>query len=156
MIPVFDREARHNDIPAIVALEQDAFAEPMDAEEWVAFIRDRRCIAKVLQAHDILVGVACFSLNPDFTSVVLHRLVVMSGVRRRGFGRQLVEAAESHARLTQVYCVEAVLEEANLIGHQFLRACGYTGQVQRDYFEDGRAAYVFRKRLPECTELPEG
>ncbi|WP_375429803.1 GNAT family N-acetyltransferase [uncultured Friedmanniella sp.] len=142
--------ARHDDLPAILALERTGFAE---AEQW----SERSWAGELagsgrtvlLARLEQVAGVIALRTTGELAD--LHRLVVASGRRRSGIGSALVRAgleAVRHAGALAVmlevgYANEPAIALYQRIGFEQLRA-------RPDYYGPGQHALILK-----LYDLPE-
>ena len=124
------RRAKTNDVPAIVALLNEAFAM-----EWDFIDRARTHAAEIAQylgAGVFLVADAedgslasCMYLEPRGDRVYLGMLAVSPSQQGRGLGRQMMAAAEQHARSLGCHALDIRIINLRTELPPFYRALGF-------------------------------
>jgi ribosomal protein S18 acetylase RimI-like enzyme len=126
------RDADATDLPAVLAVWQQADAEPTTTDELDALIDLHRHDPKALWvavAGDEVVGtlIAAF----DGWRAHMHRLAVLPALRRRGIATALVRAAEARLAGLGVRRIACVLVDGAEDAERFWAAVGYRRQSER-------------------------
>lgn len=139
------REARADDMPALLALEARCFAgDPWSRHMLEEELRRPGGRFFVLEDEGRVVGMAIGWYILDELHV-LH-VGVDPRERRKGFGRALMDALEGSARDAEVSWLEVRRDNEAAIG--LYLGMGYEPVATRPrYYEDGCDATVMRKRL---------
>ena len=132
------RAATLADVPEVLALWREAEAEPThtdNLESVSQLLRRDPASLIVAEASGRIVGSVIAAWDGWRGS--LYRLAVAPSHRRRGLGRQLVQAAEQ--RLTGVGAsrLQAIAVESDLQATAFWRASGWEEQTERLRFVKG-------------------
>jgi ribosomal protein S18 acetylase RimI-like enzyme len=132
------RDAAPTDIAAVLALWQEAGAEPSHTDDTASLGR--------LIAHDphaLLVAeadgrlVASVIAGWDGWRGSVYRLVVAPSYRRQGLGRRLVRAAEARLRRAGAIRLQAVVVETDELATSFWRRSDWEEQAERLRFVNG-------------------
>ena len=130
------------DLRACVDIDALAYDDFWGEPEFTAHLRKRNGIAYIAESDEEIRGYICYESMEDHFRIV--RLAVHPDDRRQGYGRYLLSRLER--KFTARKChADAVLNERNVGGLAFMRACGYRAlQVLRGEFgeDDG---YLMRK-----------
>jgi N-acetylglutamate synthase-like GNAT family acetyltransferase len=131
------RAARRGDAEPVKALLGDLSLQT-DANTFTWVIQHPEM--KVIVATDVLdkaVGVVALSHRPQIQLagrvVTIDLLVVSSGARKKGVGRQLLEAAVKEAKVFSAKQVEVRIPSADEGTKAFLTRCGFAA-VERAVF----------------------
>ncbi len=144
--------ARRDDLPAIMELEQSGFAEP---ERW----SERSWLGELLgDGRTVLIArthrpVGVITLQTIGELADLHRLVVAPDHRRRGIGRDLVEAGLRAVRHSGARAVMLEVDYTNDPAIEVYARAGFEQLfVRDDYYGPGRHALIMK--LYELQERP--
>ena len=77
-----------------------------------------------------VVATYCFYLCPSLAHGgasfgIIENMIVATGCRRRGLGRQLLLHAETYARAKNCYKIALTVSHQRVENHGFYQACGY-------------------------------
>jgi ribosomal protein S18 acetylase RimI-like enzyme len=132
------RTAQTSDIDAVLALWANADAEPTHTDDPASLgrllERDRDALI-VAEADALLVGSVIAGWDGWRGSI--YRLVVASGFRRCGLGRQLVREAERRLEAVGAIRLQAIVVETDPRAIGFWRRSGWEEQVARSRFVHG-------------------
>lgn len=140
------RVATHADLPALVALDAEAFAADAWSEAaWAAELEQVPATrhVEVLTEDGDLLGYVVLMVMPDVAD--LQRLAVASAARRAGHARTLLRAALQVAR--ERGCTSVLLEVAsdNAAAVELYRSAGFRPLHRRKaYYGAGRDALVMQ------------
>ncbi len=129
------RAATDEDAPAIATLltAEGYPAGPSDIAERLAAFRDDRSAVLVATASGEVVGFVAVHVMPRFEHgdriARVLALVVDEGVRERGFGRELMLAAEGHAREQGCGFIEVTAGRHRPGARQLYESVGYEAGV---------------------------
>lgn len=131
------------DLPEVLEIEHDSFAEPWCEDDFILRLRECKTIGMVAEDEDRVVGFMIYVLKP--TSLELINFAVHPGHRRRGVGATLVRKLTSKLTGSKRHELVVRISESNLEGQVFLRSQGFLATaVDWGHFDDGRDAYVMR------------
>ena len=146
--PVAIRIASTGDLKAIYRIEQSAVQSP-----W-----SRSAIVETLES-DCAVNLVAVGENGDIRGYLLgaivadelsiHYLVTHPQYRRRGIGRELIEAAAKKARDLGARIAYLEVRLKNEAAQALYRACGFIVRAERKkyYADDGDSALLMAMRL---------
>ncbi len=144
--------ARRDDLPAIMGLERSGFAEPEQWSErsWLGeLLGDGRTVL-IARGHRP-VGVITLSTIGELAD--LHRLVVAPEHRRRGIGRDLIEAGLQAVRHAGAQAVMLEVDYTNDAAIEAYARAGFEQLfVRDDYYGPGRHALIMK--LYQLQERP--
>lgn len=141
------------DLPRVVEIETDVFdADRWDEKEILACLKQRNCIAKVIEVNEQVEGYLFYELEKMAVNIV--NIAVHPDWRRRGLGTMLLEALKSSAGYRKPIVV--LLRESSLGVQLFLRSNGFRAvRIYRGIYDDvGEDGYEFRFSR-ECQEQLE-
>ena len=143
------REARPEDLDALVALENRCFeGDRMSRRSYAAALRNRR--ARILAALDgrKLVGAAVVFLRADSPAARLYSVAVDPALRGQGLGARLLAAAERAARDGGAASLRLEVKDRNKTALALYAKSGYgiIGRIAQ-YYDDGSDARRLEKTL---------
>ncbi|MDZ7269252.1 MAG: ribosomal protein S18-alanine N-acetyltransferase [candidate division KSB1 bacterium] len=135
------------DVPQVAAIAAHSFTEPWPEASFRAELGSAVSHAIVLECAGEIAGFIVFWLVADECEIA--NVTIKEGLRRRGFGRLLLDYALQQARQHQ--CTAAYLEvrRSNLAAQRLYASLGFVVQGVRPgyYVRDGEDAVVMRKNL---------
>jgi ribosomal-protein-alanine N-acetyltransferase len=141
---------RHADLPAVLAIERNAFPTP-----WTAAFFEKelstpfaRLVVGVTQRswQESVVGYTCRWRVTD--EVHLLNVAVHPAWRGYGVGRRLVEAVLAEGRTTQARSVFLEVRAGNAPARRLYARLGFTELgIRRGYYGVGQDAIVMERRL---------
>lgn len=142
------REARENDLEAVMRIEEASFPKyPYPMEVFKIILRHYPRYFLVAECADRVSGYVCGRLiGKDFGEVV--SIAVEPGLRRRGIGRALMHNLESRFKADRVKNVRLEVGVANNAAIRLYKSLGYKpAGLRRSYYPDGSDALVMVKNL---------
>jgi ribosomal-protein-alanine N-acetyltransferase len=141
------RNARPDDLPAILIIEKDSFVSPWSEDTFNSVFSDPRCKGFVACEADVLAGY-CFAFEMR-NMIHLLSLAVRSEHRRKGIGRALLEEIEILSRQSDRQGVILEVRVGNQVAKSFYNAMGYTDVCTwKEYYTDTlEDALVMAKRI---------
>lgn len=145
-----------DDLPQVLAIENDLFEYPWSEEDFIRTLRRRNCIGMVADAggaeETLLIGFMIYELGKR--RIRLLSLSVHPAYQRCGVGRALVDKLKTKLFMLRRPVILAEVCDSNLDAHLFFRAQGFRAvSVLRSFFltPDGAGvdAYAFRYFLPD-------
>ena len=132
---IVNRWMCRDDLPAVLAIEDDSFSNPWSEEDFVQTLRQRNVIGQVATHGGEILGYSVYELYR--TRIEILSFAVARKDRRQGVGSQIIRkliGKLSHARRR---CLDATVRETNLEAQQFLRTQGFRAvEVFADYYDD--------------------
>lgn len=135
------------DMPEVLRIEQDSFADPWEEDDFVRVLKNRNCIGKIIEVQDRVIGYMIYEMHK--TRLHVLNFAIAPDMQRKKAGTELANrliAALSEERRTRV-----VLEvrEGNLGAQCFFRAMGFraVNVLRKFYQHTDEDAYVFQYRL---------
>ncbi|MDB5560097.1 MAG: GCN5-related N-acetyltransferase [Enterovirga sp.] len=144
------RPAALEDLPALVAIENAAFAtDRLDRRALRHAINSPTILARVAAAPDgAVVGYVLVQIRRGSDLGWLTSVAVMPGSHGGGLGRRLVEAAEAAAGEAGRTRIRLEVRADNAAARRLYESAGYDRiAVVPDYYEDGGAAWRYEKTL---------
>lgn len=144
------RRATHADLPAIVAIENQSFADPWSQDSIEAYFDDNRTV--ILTAEDlepIAFLIARNESTPRGGRVLhIHDFAVAPAHRRQGVATTLLAELVAIARALGVRRIRLEVRVENETARRFYRHHGFSvvRRVTR-YYEDGAAALRMERRI---------
>lgn len=134
------RPATETDLPALLALYRELNPDdaPLPAATarsvWAAMATQQGRTVLVAELDGALSGTADCTVLPNLTRggrsiLVVENVVVADACRRRGVGRQLMDAAAQLAASSGCYKVQLLAADGDE-AHTFYRACGFQPLAQ--------------------------
>lgn len=147
------RRARPADLPALLVLEQRAFAtDRMSPRQFRYHLRHPRNRLLVAEMQDELLGAALLMLRRGARSARLYSIAVAESARGRGIGRTLLRRCEREARAAGAERMVLEVRSDNEAALALYRTMGYQPfALRRQYYEDGADAIRLRKTLSTRT-----
>lgn len=141
------RPATDDDLAAILALEEEGFPDPWSIETLAAELRFTGSFVLVAAApRRPALGYASFRTVAD--EAELLRLSVASAARRRGLGRQLLEAGFAELRLRRLARCFLEVRADNEPAIALYRRAGFEPSGERKgYYRDGSDALVYARAM---------
>lgn len=128
------------DVQAILDIEYDSYHKPLGRAEIENLIRNKSNYSKCVRNSytNEIFGYMFYKVN-DENGLEIINLTVKPSSRRQNVGRRLISYLTDNKCWTTVECG---VEERNLVGQLFLKACGFKC-VQTFKDEDGQTVYFF-------------
>ena len=149
--PITFRTMRHEDLPAVLKIERQAFAQPwsrtfFEKELATSFARLVVAIDEGGKGRRQVAGYSCRWRVTDEVHVL--NVAVRSELRGRGIGRLLVEAVIAESRATGVRAMSLEVRAGNVVARRLYRRLGFRDVgVRRGYYGAGQDAIVMALRL---------
>jgi ribosomal-protein-alanine N-acetyltransferase len=143
------RRARHEDIPAIVEIEEASFSDPWSPDSFAGYVSGSRHLMFVATDGGAVAGYVVLLLAlPDAD---LANIAVAARSRRKGVGAALVSAALSAARGANVENVYLEVRESNRGAIALYERAGFApfGRRRRYYRDPTEDAMVLRMSMAE-------
>jgi len=145
------------DLQVLYEIDQACFPPGVSytRAELARFIGRRTAKTWVAQEGETIIG---FLVGNREGGQVWHIVTidVRQRWRRRGVGKALMDAAEDWAAAQGIKMVCLETAEDNLGAQAFYARRGYVKRARLErYYEDGTAAWVMAKRLPEAGRKPQ-
>lgn len=143
------RPTDSTDLPALVALERAAFSDPWTAEQLAEAIADEVAVALVLEeGPGEVIGSVLARVIADEAEVLT--IAVAPSHRRRGLGRQLLDAAVAAATARGATTVWLEVRASNRAARAMYASAGFVAAgVRRGYYRrPPEDAIVLCHRVP--------
>jgi len=144
------RPANLDDLPALVALEQQAFVEDRISRRQFRWMLKRGHCALILAETDSLplAGYILVLFHRGTSLGRIYSLAVDDRLRGQGLARRLMEAAEAAALEQDCLALRLEVRTDNEAAIRLYRALGYRQfGFYDDYYEDHAPALRFQKRI---------
>ncbi len=129
------RNARTEDLPAILSIEKDSFVSPWSEDTFDSVFQDSRCKGFVAYQGDILTGY-CFAFEMK-NMIHLLNLAVRSEYRRNGIGKALLEEIEVLSRQSDRQGIILEVRIGNQVAKSFYQTMGFTHvSTWKEYYTD--------------------
>jgi ribosomal protein S18 acetylase RimI-like enzyme len=150
------REARSTDIDALARIEADRFdSDRLSRRSLVGLANSRSAWVLVATRDHRPIGYAVLLIRRGARSARLYSIAVAAEEAGRGVGSSLLAAAEEAARRKGVEGVHLEVRADNSSAITFYERSGYRPTGQREgYYQDGMAALLFARELPESALSP--
>jgi ribosomal-protein-alanine N-acetyltransferase len=142
------RHAQMSDVPAIVAIEQEAFPDPWNEETFVESLAIFPSTCFIAINGYKIAGFVTAGAEDTGKEIYGHimNLAVTPAYRRRGVGRMLVRRVEHEFLLQGASAIQLEVRISNTGAHAFYRELGYEQVlVIGGYYTDGEDAIVMMK-----------
>jgi ribosomal protein S18 acetylase RimI-like enzyme len=149
------RKAKVSDISQLVELENASFDYDMlNRRNFHWMIKKGHSIFLVLEYHSRLIGYGLVLINSGTSLARLYSICTLKEFQGYGFASKLIQALEGKS-IEEEDCAYLRLEvkEDNLGAIKLYKKLGYTKfSVKKNYYDDGKAAYCFEKRIRTLTK----
>ena len=115
------------DLPRVLDIDFDSFAEHWGEDAMVEVLRDRRTIGIAAIDGEQIVGFCIYRLHQKFIEIM--RLAVSIDCRRRGIGSALLTKIANKIVFQKREYFSTDVSDTNLAAHLFLKSCGLRGSV---------------------------
>ena len=153
MSNVYTRWLIRRDMPEVLAIDSECFADAWAEEDLVRVMGQKNVIGFVAERAETIVGFVIYEFHPDRLRIV--RLAVAREYQHTGVGRGLIEMLIRKLSKQRRAKINLDVPESNLAAQLFLRAMGFKaiGTIRGRVWE-GEDDYVFQYRLrtPACVE----
>ena len=145
------RTATDADLALLVSLEERSFAVPWREAALKGHLAASHTLSLLLFDGDAPVGYLLAGFLPPEGE--LYRVAVLPGMRRRGYGRTLLEAFYRAAEEREVYALYLEVRESNEAAIALYRSAGFRPIFLREnYYRDPtEAALVMTVARPKET-----
>jgi len=142
------------DMPAVLAIEQQAFEFPWQEDDFLRCLRQRNCIGMVAEASERVLGFMVYELQKS--RLHLLNFAISAEARRRGVGTQMARKLMSKLSHDRRSRVMLEIRETNLPAQLFFRSLGFRAvSVLRGFYEDTpEDAYLMQYRCTAAAEEP--
>lgn len=114
------------DLPAILRIERDTFADPWDEEDFLTILRVRSVIGTTIEIEDEIVGFIIYNLHKY--KFQLENFGIALEYRRLGIGRQALRRMTDKLSQTRRTEITTDIPETNLPAQLFLQDSGFKCQ----------------------------
>lgn len=139
------------DMPEVLQIERDSFAQPWDEDDFIAALCDRNVTGMVAEVGFRIVAFMVYELHPQ--RILLLNFAVDADRRRMGVGSAMVNRLVDKLSIQRRKSIIATVRESNLSAQLFFRAQAFRAvAVERGGYEDtGEDSYVFRYTLGDLS-----
>ena len=143
------RRARPMDLPALIALERNAFTtDHLSPRQYRQHLVSPTALVLVAVDDAGLLGTALVFFRRDSDLARLYSIAVADGARGRGIGEALLSAAERAARARGSGRLRLEVHQDNAAAMRLYQRRGYVRFAQcPEYYEDGGDAWRYEKKL---------
>ena len=132
------RVFRADDVQDILLIDRTSFLVPWAQNDFRPYLESRDGFGFVATIQGRAVGYILYRDSAD-KPLVVDKLAVTIGKRRRGVGSGLVERVKSFGRPVRAY-----VSEMSLPAQLFWKDVGFrAARIAEEYYPGGEAAYVF-------------
>ncbi len=140
------------DMPAVLAIENNAFEFSWTEEDFIRCLRQRNCIGMVAEQDDKVVGFMIYELHKNRLHIL--NFAVNPDQRRNGIGNAMIGkllGKLSHERRNRIMLE---VRETNLEAQLFFKKLGFRAiSVLRDFYDDTvEDAYLMQYRYQPTDE----
>lgn len=143
------RPAEIADLPALVTLENEAFAsDRLSRRSFNYYIRAPRAVLLVCERQGVVAGYSLISIRKGSRVARLNSLAVARPWRGHGLGLLLLKASETAARRAGAIAMHLEVRAASRRAIAFYERNFYrrTGRIE-NYYEDAATAWRYEKLL---------
>jgi ribosomal-protein-alanine N-acetyltransferase len=143
------RAAALSDLPALQAIEEEAFAgDRLDRRAFRHAVLSPTIVALVAEARGALAGYVLVQLRRGSAAGRLTSVAVAQAAAGRGIARLLLSAAEAAAREAGCGRMRLEVRADNAAARRLYETGGYRRfNTVAEYYEDGEAAWRYEKEL---------
>jgi len=142
------RRATLADIPAIVAIENDAFVDPWEQSIFIEALSYYATTYFVAVCDERVVGFMVGAIEDTGENIYGHicNFAVDPAYRKKGIGRALIKRIEQQFRLELATGAQLEVRESNYEAQKFYLRLGYQHVFQvGEYYANGEDALVMMK-----------
>lgn len=133
------------DLPRVLEIEAEAFADPWTEEEFIRCLRQRNCIGMVAEVKDVVAGFMVYELHKSYLYVL--NFAVACEYQMRGVGRAMLDKLTSKLTRERRNRILLEIKQDNCEGQKFFAACGFKAIASLpEFYPCGTDAY--RMELP--------
>jgi len=149
------RKARVNDIPRLLDIENACFDyDKLSRRNFHWMIKKAHSIFLVLEYETYLVGYGLVLINSGTSLARLYSIATLSQFQGHGLASKLIKELEDRSAQDED-CAYLRLEvkEDNKSAIKLYERLGYTKFTEKeDYYDDGKTAYCYEKRIRTLTK----
>lgn len=149
------RKAARADLPAVVYIEQESFAEPWPAQAFETHLNAAAFLVAVVNAGttaETIVGYIVADLATPVGPGLGHvkDLVVQESYRGQGIGSQLLERSLVELALADAVTVKLEVRESNETAQSLYQSFGFRAVRRKHaYYQDGEDAIVMMRPITD-------
>lgn len=134
------------DMPAVIAIETDSFANGWSDNDFIRCLRQRNCIVMVAEVGDRVIGYMVYELHKG--RLHLLNLAVASDYRRSGAGERMIKKLIGKLSAERRIRIMVEVRETNLEAQQFFKSLGFKAiAILKDFYENSdEDAYLMQYR----------
>ena len=136
------------DIPEVLDIEQNSFADPWQENDFIQHLRQRNCIGFVAEYDDHIVAFFVYTMNP--THIHIENFAVANEFRGEGVGTACIDKLKDKLSPNRRRRITVNVRESNLAAQKFFAACGFRAvNVLHDTYDncdEDAYRFVFRIR----------
>ncbi|MGQ9587200.1 MAG: GNAT family N-acetyltransferase [Thermoplasmata archaeon] len=143
------READERDMPGLVRLEEDCFADERFSPEVLRtfLVRDDAFVIVAVE-NDEIVGSAMCMISQDMGEGKIASIAVLRKARGAGIGSALLDECENRFRAMNLRLYTLEVEDTNEPAIALYKSRGYeTRGTMKDFYGIGRHAYAMEKSV---------
>lgn len=146
------RAARIDDLDRLCLIERETFSGDRLSRRAIArWIGAPNAAFLVIQAGGLIAGDALVVTRAGSRRARLYSIAVLPEAQGRGFGRQLLEAAEASAVARECTSLYLEVRRDNPAARQLYESAGYRLEDEfEEFYEDGENALRLAKALREA------
>ncbi len=152
------RKARVNDIPRLLEIENSCFDyDQLSRRNFHWMIKKAHSIFMVLEYGTQVVGYGLVLINSGTSLARLYSIAILKDFQGLGLASKLIKELEDRGALEED-CAYLRLEvkEDNKSAIRLYERLGYTKFTEKeDYYDDGKTAYCYEKRIRTLTKPPK-
>ncbi|TWT65651.1 GNAT family N-acetyltransferase [Crateriforma conspicua] len=141
------------DMPDVLGIEDNSFAEPWSLDDFTKCLRQRSVIGFVAETDDRVVGFMIYQLH--LHHIELLSLAVEAGFRQCGIGSAMIGKLRGKLSHERRSSIQTFVSESSLDAQLFFKARGFRCiEIVHDHFEtpnaDASTAYLMQFSYSGC------
>lgn len=143
------RIATRDDLDAVLKLERIGYdSDHFGRRQFRYLLTKANAVTLVINAEQGIVGMCVIAFHRRSRTCRIYNITVHPEHRRSGYAKSLLEEAERLAISRGVGVMRLEVRQDNDIAINFYERYGFVrGERKPNYYEGGKSAWVYRKRL---------
>jgi len=143
------RAATGKDLEAVLELERVGYdSDHFGRRQFRYLLTKANAVTLVIDGEQGIVGMCMVAFHRGSSSCRIYNITVHPGHRRKGYAKILLEEAERLAISRGANVMRLEVRDDNDIAISFYERYGFVrGERKRNYYDGGKSAWVYRKRL---------
>lgn len=149
------RPATLDDLPSLMAIEQDAYKSPWNERMMRGEVSENtHAHVTVMDYNGIIIGYACFWIIED--EGMLNKLTISRPLQGKKLGQLLLQDTIDRIRSANCQRITLEVRVSNVTAHAVYRKAGFEPiGIRKKYYDDGEDAQVMLLQLREGEAYEE-